>query len=78
MIERRRRLRVPVMLGVGQAFDIHAGLLPRAPAWMQRLALEWLFRLLSEPRRLSRRYLSSNSLFLYYAIGETLGLLEFE
>ena len=53
------RLDAPVLIGVGAAFDIHAGLLPQAPVWMQRRGLEWLYRLTREPRRLWRRYLSS-------------------
>ena len=53
-----------VMFGVGAAFDINAGLLPQAPPWMQRLGLEWLFRLVVEPRRLWRRYLSNNPRFV--------------
>jgi N-acetylglucosaminyldiphosphoundecaprenol N-acetyl-beta-D-mannosaminyltransferase len=51
------RLGVPAVLGVGAAFDIHAGTLAQAPPWMQRAGLEWLFRLWREPRRLWRRYL---------------------
>lgn len=51
-------------LGVGQAFDVLAGALPRAPRWMQALGLEWLFRFVCEPRRLARRYLVSNALFI--------------
>lgn len=57
------RLGVPVMLGVGAAFDIHAGLLAQAPTWMQGRGLEWLYRLYREPRRLARRYLSNNPRF---------------
>lgn len=53
-----------VMLGVGAAFPFHAGTLPRAPAWMRRNGLEWLHRLASEPRRLGKRYLVTNTLFL--------------
>lgn len=53
-----------VMLGVGAAFDFHAGVVRRAPMWMQRHGLEWLHRLLSEPRRLWKRYLVTNSLFV--------------
>lgn len=56
-----------VMIGVGAAFDYHAGTLKRAPLWMQRNGLEWLYRLVAEPRRLWRRYLVTNSLFLFYA-----------
>lgn len=57
-----------VMLGVGAAFPFHAGTLPRAPAWMRRNGLEWLHRLASEPRRLGRRYLVTNTLFIVGAI----------
>jgi N-acetylglucosaminyldiphosphoundecaprenol N-acetyl-beta-D-mannosaminyltransferase len=52
------RLKAPVFLGVGAAFDIHAGTLPQAPHWMQTNGLEWMYRLIREPRRLWRRYLS--------------------
>lgn len=51
------RISAPVMLGVGAAFNFHSGAVGRAPRWMQNRGLEWLFRLLSEPRRLWRRYL---------------------
>ena len=57
-----------VFIGVGAAFDFMAGSLRRAPVWMQRAGLEWLYRLASEPRRLFKRYLVSNSLFLYYLL----------
>ncbi len=53
-----------VMLGVGAAFDFHAGTVRRAPAWMQHHGLEWLYRLAQDPRRLARRYLVGNSLFV--------------
>lgn len=59
------RLNAPVLLGVGAAFDIHAGVLPQAPRWMQRSGLEWLYRLLREPRRLWRRYLGNNPRFVW-------------
>jgi N-acetylglucosaminyldiphosphoundecaprenol N-acetyl-beta-D-mannosaminyltransferase len=59
-----------VMLGVGAAFDFHAGVVPRAPRWMQRAGLEWLHRLATEPRRLWRRYLVTNTLFVVYLLGE--------
>jgi N-acetylglucosaminyldiphosphoundecaprenol N-acetyl-beta-D-mannosaminyltransferase len=58
------RLDANALLGVGAAFDIHAGLLPQAPSWMQRLGLEWLYRLGREPRRLWRRYLHNNPRFV--------------
>ena len=57
MHEHRSLLRVPVLLGVGAAFDINSGLLRQAPPWMRENGLEWLFRLLIEPRRLWKRYL---------------------
>ena len=56
-----------VMLGVGAAFDFHAGRKPIAPKWMQRAGLEWLFRLCCEPRRLWRRYIYHNPRFLFHA-----------
>ena len=53
------------MMAVGAAFDYHAGKLSRAPMWIQRAGLEWAFRLVQEPRRLWRRYLVTNSQFVY-------------
>ena len=53
-----------VMLGVGAAFNYHAGTLKRAPLWMQQRGLEWLYRLLREPRYLWRRYLYTNTMFI--------------
>jgi N-acetylglucosaminyldiphosphoundecaprenol N-acetyl-beta-D-mannosaminyltransferase len=64
MARMRHRLDAPVLIGVGAAFDFHAGLVPQAPAAMQRLGLEWTFRLAHEPRRLWRRYLRYNPLFV--------------
>ena len=58
------RLNAPALLGVGAAFDIHAGLLAQAPGWMQRWGLEWLYRLTREPRRLWKRYLANNPRFI--------------
>jgi N-acetylglucosaminyldiphosphoundecaprenol N-acetyl-beta-D-mannosaminyltransferase len=57
-----------VMVGVGTAFEYHAGTIRRAPPWMQRAGLEWLHRLGSEPRRLWRRYLVTNTLFVLGAL----------
>jgi N-acetylglucosaminyldiphosphoundecaprenol N-acetyl-beta-D-mannosaminyltransferase len=64
----------PVLIGVGAAFDFHAGMKRQAPRWMQRNGLEWLFRLLSEPRRLWRRYLVNLPLFACYLVLDALGL----
>jgi N-acetylglucosaminyldiphosphoundecaprenol N-acetyl-beta-D-mannosaminyltransferase len=59
------RLDTALMVGVGAAFDIHAGLLADAPQWMKNCGLQWLYRLLREPHRLWRRYLSNNPRFLW-------------
>lgn len=63
MAQHRGRVQA-VMLGVGAAFDYHAGTVQRAPVWMQKLGFEWLHRLASEPRRLGSRYLVTNSAFI--------------
>jgi N-acetylglucosaminyldiphosphoundecaprenol N-acetyl-beta-D-mannosaminyltransferase len=67
--EHRHRLQVAVILGVGQAFDIHAGTLKRAPRWMRDAGLEWFFRMCAEPRRLWKRYFDTNSRFLFLLLG---------
>jgi len=60
-----------LFFGVGAAFDFHAGRMRQAPRWMQRCGLEWLFRLLCEPRRLWKRYFKNNPLFLWRAACQT-------
>jgi N-acetylglucosaminyldiphosphoundecaprenol N-acetyl-beta-D-mannosaminyltransferase len=60
----RDRLDAPVFVGVGAAFDFHAGLQPQAPDWMQKAGLEWAYRLAHEPRRLWRRYARYNPRFV--------------
>jgi N-acetylglucosaminyldiphosphoundecaprenol N-acetyl-beta-D-mannosaminyltransferase len=65
-----------VMLGVGQVFDLLGGAKRRAPAWMRRCGLEWLYRLFSEPRRLWRRYLPHNPRFVALFALQGLGLLD--
>ena len=64
MAAMRPRLAAPMLVGVGAAFDFHAGLVPQAPPWMQRNGLEWSYRLAREPRRLWRRYARYNPLFV--------------
>lgn len=64
MHEMRPRLQAPLLVGVGAAFDFHAGLVSQAPPWMQRAGLEWLYRLSREPRRLWRRYWRYNPRFV--------------
>jgi N-acetylglucosaminyldiphosphoundecaprenol N-acetyl-beta-D-mannosaminyltransferase len=65
MYEHRNTLQVPVMLGVGAAFDLNTGRLKQAPAWMRENGLEWLFRLCAEPRRLWQRYMVNGSKFVW-------------
>lgn len=62
-----------VMIGVGAAFDYHAGTIKRAPLWVQGCGLEWFYRLVSEPRRLWKRYLVTNSLFIIGAVRQLVG-----
>ena len=57
-----------LLLAVGFAFDVNAGTKPDAPMWMQNMGLGWLFRLLSEPRRLFGRYLYYNTMFLFLLV----------
>jgi N-acetylglucosaminyldiphosphoundecaprenol N-acetyl-beta-D-mannosaminyltransferase len=64
MLRMRPRLSAPLLVGVGAAFDFHAGLISQAPRWMQRNGLEWTYRLSREPRRLWRRYASRNPRFI--------------
>jgi N-acetylglucosaminyldiphosphoundecaprenol N-acetyl-beta-D-mannosaminyltransferase len=64
MREMRPSLSVPLLVGVGAAFDFHAGLVRQAPRWMQRNGLEWAYRLAREPRRLWRRYARHNPIFI--------------
>ncbi|MGA7706059.1 MAG: WecB/TagA/CpsF family glycosyltransferase, partial [Solirubrobacteraceae bacterium] len=64
MHEMRPLLAAPLLVGVGAAFDFHAGIVSQAPSWMQRSGLEWVYRLSREPRRLWRRYLTQNPRFV--------------
>jgi N-acetylglucosaminyldiphosphoundecaprenol N-acetyl-beta-D-mannosaminyltransferase len=73
MYEHLGRINAPVMIGVGAAFDFHAGLKTQAPRWIQRSGMEWLFRLISEPKRLWRRYLINNPWFLWLLLCQAFG-----
>jgi N-acetylglucosaminyldiphosphoundecaprenol N-acetyl-beta-D-mannosaminyltransferase len=64
MAQMRTRLEAPLLIGVGAAFDFHAGLVAQAPVWLQQSGLEWAYRLAHEPRRLWRRYLRYNPRFI--------------
>jgi N-acetylglucosaminyldiphosphoundecaprenol N-acetyl-beta-D-mannosaminyltransferase len=67
--ENRKKFDVPIVQGVGGSFDVIAGLVKRAPVWMQDCGLEWFFRVLQEPKRMFWRYISTNTKFLvlYFA-----------
>jgi N-acetylglucosaminyldiphosphoundecaprenol N-acetyl-beta-D-mannosaminyltransferase len=69
-----RTLDAGVMIGVGAAFDFHSGRTRQAPRWMQRSGLEWVFRFVTEPRRLGRRYLTTNPAFVLAVLAQRLGL----
>ena len=71
------KLDTTLMFGVGAAFDFHAGRVRQAPRWMQRSGLEWLFRLCCEPRRLWKRYLKNNPLFVGSAFLQLTGLKKY-
>jgi N-acetylglucosaminyldiphosphoundecaprenol N-acetyl-beta-D-mannosaminyltransferase len=73
----RHALAVPLLRGVGAAFDFHTGRVKQAPAWMRENGLEWLFRLVQEPRRLWRRYLIYGSQFAWNVSLELIGLKKF-
>jgi N-acetylglucosaminyldiphosphoundecaprenol N-acetyl-beta-D-mannosaminyltransferase len=78
MYEHRPKLRVPVVVGVGAAFDLNSGRSRQAPRWMREHGLEWSFRLFQEPRRLWRRYLIYGSEFLWNVASEILWSRKFD
>jgi N-acetylglucosaminyldiphosphoundecaprenol N-acetyl-beta-D-mannosaminyltransferase len=69
-----QRLDAKILLGVGAAFDFHAGRVQQAPRWIQRSGFEWLYRTLREPRRLWKRYFRNNPLFVWKVLGQLSGL----
>lgn len=71
------RLAAPVLVGVGAAFDFHAGTKQQAPYWMQRSGLEWFFRLVTEPKRLWKRYLYNNPRFIVAVLLQLSGLRQY-
>ncbi len=78
MHEHKARLRVPVLVGVGAAFDVLSGNRKQAPRWMGEHGLEWSFRLMQEPGRLWRRYLVYGAQFVGYVAMESLGWKKFD
>lgn len=77
MYEYIAKLNVKIMIGVGAAFDIHTGIISSAPKFLQKLSLEWLYRLFQEPKRLWRRYLFIVPVFIFLYILESLKLIKF-
>ncbi|MCZ6744778.1 MAG: WecB/TagA/CpsF family glycosyltransferase [Alphaproteobacteria bacterium] len=77
MADHRKHLSAPVLIGIGAAFDFLAGVKPHAPRWVQRAGLEWSFRLLTEPGRLWRRYLTVIPSFLVLFMLQSLHLKKF-
>ena len=73
MMRMRDKLDAPVLIGVGAAFDFHAGLVPQAPQWMQSAGLEWAYRLVHEPRRLWQRYARYNPRLVAGFVSQYLG-----
>ena len=77
MAEYLPKLNTSLMVGVGAAFDFHSGRVKQAPRWIQRSGLEWLYRLCQEPRRLWKRYLRNNPLFVGRVFLQTIGLRKY-
>lgn len=63
-------INIPFIMGVGGSFDVIAGKTKRAPLWMQKIGMEWFYRLMQEPRRMWRRYLYTNFMFIFYVLRE--------
>ena len=70
-----RRLNVPLSVGIGGSFELISGMVYRSPKWMQKAGLEWLFRLIVEPRRLWKRYLIGNTVFVWLVIKQKINLI---
>src|SRR5579885_271664 len=77
MFEHKSKLNVPVLVGVGAAFDFHTGRVAQAPEWMRENGLEWFFRLMQDPRRLWRRYVLGGARFCTLVLLEMLRLKKF-
>jgi N-acetylglucosaminyldiphosphoundecaprenol N-acetyl-beta-D-mannosaminyltransferase len=77
MFAHRESLRVPLLMGVGAAFDFHTGRVKQAPRWMQENGLEWFYRLTQEPKRLWRRYILNGSEFVWHVALEMAGFRKY-
>jgi N-acetylglucosaminyldiphosphoundecaprenol N-acetyl-beta-D-mannosaminyltransferase len=69
-------LGVPISVGIGVSFELVSGMVSRAPTWMQKAGLEWLYRLIVEPRRLWKRYIFGNAVFILLVLQQRLGLIK--
>lgn len=78
MVEHLGKLDAPVMLGVGAAYDFHTGRIKQAPKWMQANGLEWAFRIYAEPKRMWRRYIWNNPMFIILVTLQLLGLKKYQ
>jgi N-acetylglucosaminyldiphosphoundecaprenol N-acetyl-beta-D-mannosaminyltransferase len=78
IFENYRQLNKGLMIGIGAGFDYLAGNIKHAPNWMKNLSLEWFYRFLQEPVRLWKRYLFSNTIFVFYSILELTGIRKFD
>lgn len=78
MYENYKKLNKGIMIGIGAGFDYLACKTKHAPEWMKNASLEWLYRLIQEPKRLWKRYLVTNSLFLWYILLEFFHLKKFD
>jgi N-acetylglucosaminyldiphosphoundecaprenol N-acetyl-beta-D-mannosaminyltransferase len=78
MAEFLPKLDTTLMVGVGAAFDFHAGRVRQAPRWLQRSGMEWFFRLCTEPRRLWRRYLKNNPRFVFFTMCQWLKIKKYD
>ncbi len=63
-------INIPLIMGVGGSFDVISGYVKRAPLWMQKWGMEWFYRVIQEPRRMWKRYLYGNSIFIYLVLKE--------
>jgi N-acetylglucosaminyldiphosphoundecaprenol N-acetyl-beta-D-mannosaminyltransferase len=78
MAEFLHKLDTKLMLGVGAAFDIHTGRIADAPEWLKKTGMQWLHRLLQDPKRLWKRYLTNNPRFLYLITMQLLRIQQYE
>ncbi len=74
IVNNLEKLNVPISIGIGGSFELISGMVTRSPKWMQKIGLEWLFRLMKEPRRLWKRYLIGNVKFVWLVVKQKISL----